>query len=131
MSYFFIFLFLEFAEIFNGFDHFTRIQLTRNKCERFTVYFRLYFFPIKKTEIVLVLVSFTLCGLFYLSHPSQGGVNRCVYFTDGKLRLFRSVRLVRLQTDNCGLFLRQQTDKRQTSVYTMRKRIKENRLLQE
>jgi hypothetical protein len=37
-------------------------------------------------------------------------------FIDGQLRL------VRLQTDSFRLFLRQQMDKRQTSVYTMSKR---------
>jgi hypothetical protein len=41
---------------------------------------------------------------------------RCI---DGQVRL---VRLVSLQTDNFRLFVREQTDKRQTSVCRMKKR---------
>ncbi len=52
-------------------------------------------------------------------------LNDMQFSIDGQVRLVRLVhlvRLVRLQTDNFGLFLRYQTDKRQASVCTMSKR---------
>jgi hypothetical protein len=41
---------------------------------------------------------------------------------DGQARLVRLLRVIRLQTGNFQLYLRQQTDKRQTSVCRMSKR---------